>query len=111
MSKWYGKIGFSETVEYESGAWEENINERNCYGDIISNRWKRENSNGVNDDINLSIQISIVADPYILQHCSSIIYVEFMGEKWKVSDVEPQYPRLILNIGGVYHGNTVGATD
>lgn len=111
MSKWYGKIGFSKTAEYEKGAWEENTTERYCYGDIISNHWKRENSGGVNDDINLSIQISIVADPYILQHCSSIIYVDFMGEKWKVTDVEPQYPRMILNIGGVYHGNTTRATE
>jgi len=26
-----------------------------------------------------------------------------MGAKWKITNVEVQYPRLILTIGGVYH--------
>lgn len=102
MSKWYGNVGFSETVEYEPGAWEPQIVDRPYYGDVMSNRWKRQNSGGVNDDINLSNQISIVSDPYAVQHCSAITYVEFMGEKWKVTDVEVQFPRLILTIGGVW---------
>lgn len=105
MSKWYGKVGFAETVEYEPGSFESNIVERSYYGDVVSNRWKRQNSGRVNDDINLSNQISIVADPYAGEHCSSIAYVEYMGSKWKVSDVEVQFPRLILNIGGVWNGN------
>ena len=65
MSKWYGKVGFVDTVEYEAGCWEEKVVERPYCGDIISNRWKRQNSGGVNDDINLSNQISIVADPFM----------------------------------------------
>lgn len=104
MNKWYGNIGFSDTVEYEPGAWETQTIDRPYYGDVLSNRWKRQNSGGVNDDINLSNQISIVSDPYAVQHCSKITYVEFMGEKWKVTDVEVQYPRLILTIGGVFNG-------
>lgn len=103
MSKWYGNVGFSETVEYEPGAWEPQIVDRPYYGDVMSNRWKRQNSGGVNDDINLSNQIGIVSDPYAVQHCSAITYVEFMGEKWKVTDVEVQFPRLILTIGGVWN--------
>lgn len=103
MSKWYGNVGFSETVEYEPGAWDQQIVDRPYYGDVTSSHWKRQNSGGVNDDINLSNQISIVADPYAVQHCSKITYVEFMGEKWKVTDVEIQYPRLILSVGGVFN--------
>lgn len=105
MAKWYGNIGFSETVEYEPGSWEPSIVERPYFGDVISNRWKRQNSQGINDDINLSNQISIVSDPYADQHCASIIYVDFRGAKWKVTDVDIQYPRLILSIGGLYNGN------
>lgn len=104
MSKWYGNVGFSETVEYEPGSWEPQIVDRPYYGDVMSNRWKRQNSGGVNDDVNLSNQISIVCDPYAVQHCSAITYAEFNGEKWKVTDVEVQYPRLILSIGGVWNG-------
>lgn len=111
MAKWYGNIGFSETVETEPGLWELQIVDRPYYGDVISNRWKRQTSTGVNDNINLSNQISIVADPYAEQHCASIAYVEYMGVKWKVTDVEVQRPRLILSIGGEWNGNTSGTTD
>ena len=111
MSKWCGNVGFADTIEYEPGSYENEVVERQYYGDVISNRWKRQNSGGVNDDINLSNQISIVADPYALNHCSTIAYIEYMGTRWKVTDVDPQFPRLILNIGGVYNGNTPGTTE
>lgn len=104
MAKWFGKVGYAVTEETEPGIWEETVTEREYYGDIISNRFKRQNSGDVNDDINISQIISIVADPFAYQHCSKIIYVEYMGSKWKISDVEPIFPRLQLTIGGVYNG-------
>lgn len=104
MGKWYGKIGYAETVETEPGIWEEQITEHPYYGDVTSNRWNRQKSGEVNDDINLANVISIVADPFAYQNCSNIIYVEYMGAKWKVSNIDPQYPRLILTVGGVYNG-------
>ena len=104
MAKWFGKVGYAVTEETEPGIWEETITEREYYGDVISNRFKRQNSGDVNDDINISQIISIVADPFAYRHCSEIIYVEYMGGKWKVSDVEPIFPRLQLTIGGVYNG-------
>lgn len=104
MGKWFGKVGYGITSEVEPGVWEPTIVERQYYGDSSNNRWKRQNSGGVNDDINLSIMISIVADPFAYQHCSEMIYVEYMGTKWKITEVEPQYPRLMLSIGGVYNG-------
>lgn len=102
MAKWFGKVGYAVTEETEPGIWEETITDREYYGDVISNRFKRQNSSDVNDDINILQIISIVADPFAYQHCSEIIYVEYMGSKWKVSDVEPMFPRLQLTIGGVY---------
>ena len=105
MNKWYGKIGFTYTGEIEPGIWVENeIVERQYFGDIMSNRWKRQNSSGVNKDINISNQISIVADPYARDHVSAMTWIEFSNEKWGVTDVEVQYPRLIINLGGVYVG-------
>lgn len=111
MSKWYGNVGYAETVETEPGLWEEQITERPYYGDVLSSRWLRQNSGGVNDNINVNNQISIVADPYASSHCSSMKYVEFMGTRWRISNVEVQYPRLILTIGGVYNGDTPRATE
>ena len=104
MAKWYGKIGFVETIETEPGIWEEQITERQYYGDVLSVNWKHQQSKDVNDDINITNQLSVVADPYANSHCSSMTYVEYMGAKWKISDIGVQFPRLILSIGGVYNG-------
>ena len=103
MGKWFGKVGYAVTEETEPGLWEEVITEREYYGDAFNERWKRQRGD-VNDDITVSQTISIVADPFAYKHCSNIIYVEYMGDKWKVSDVEPAYPRLKLIMGGVYNG-------
>lgn len=104
MAKWCGKIGYAITKETEPGLWEPIIVERKYYGDLISNRWKRQNSGGINDDINISNSISIIADPFANQNLGYMAYVEYMGTKWKISDVEIQFPRLILTVGGLYNG-------
>lgn len=104
MAKWYGNIGFTNTMETDPGIWEDEIVERPYFGDVINEQWKRQPSGGVNDDINVANRISIVADPYAMDHCSTITYVEFMGAKWKVSDINVQYPRLILTLRGVWNG-------
>jgi hypothetical protein len=101
MSKWYGKIGYAETVETEPGIWVEQITERPYFGDSYRNTRLLQNSDGVNDNINIGNQISIVADPYATQNFHAMRYVEFMGNNWKITNVEVQYPRLILTIGGL----------
>lgn len=106
MAKFYGLIGYAETKETSPGVWTEQITEREYSGDLIRNTRKLQPSGGVNDDINITNEISIIADPFACQHFHSMRYVEFMGAKWKIASVEVQYPRLILTIGGVYNGKT-----
>ena len=104
MAKFYGTIGFAETVETAPGVWMENIVDYNYFGDIIRNARRLQSSDQLNDDINISNEISIVADPYANQNFHSMRYVKFMGAKWKITNVEVRYPRLILTVGGVYNG-------
>ena len=101
MPKFYGEIGFAETVETAPGVWEEQIVKRNYFGDLIRNTRRLESSGNVNDNINIANEISIVADPYARQNFHSMRYVEFMGAAWKITSVEVQYPRLILTVGGL----------
>lgn len=102
--KWYGVIGYAETVETSPGIWTEQITERKKSGDVIRNTRMLQNAGQVNDNINVSNMISIVADPYAKQNFHSIRYITFMGTKWKVSNIDVQFPRLILTLGGVYNG-------
>ena len=104
MAKFYGKIGYANTVETKPGVYEEQIVERSYYGDLIRNTRRLQSSDKVNDDINISNEISIVADPYATNNFHTMRYAVFMGTKWKISNVEVSYPRLILTFGGVYNG-------
>lgn len=104
MAKWYGVIGFAETKETAPGVWKEQITERNYYGDVSQLRRRSQSSDGVNDNIIISNVISIMSEPFVDTHCDVMRYVEFMGAKWKVADVQVEYPRLKLTLGGVYNG-------
>lgn len=104
MAKWYGIIGYVNKVETEPGVWEEEVIERPYYGDTIRNTRILQNSGDINDNVNITNQLSIVADPYANAHIYAMRYAEFQGTKWKVSNVDVQYPRLVLTLGGLYNG-------
>ena len=104
MAKFYGVIGYAATVQTEPGIYEEQIIETEYMGDVLRNTRRLREGSKINDDITISNQISIIADPYASINFHAMRYVTFMGAKWKVSDVEVQYPRLILTLGGLYNG-------
>ena len=107
MNRWYGKIGFGETVEVRKGVWKPQMVERKYYGEIVEYRKRLlAQSNSTNDNLTIDAQISVMADEYISSNCSTICYVEFMGALWKVTNITPAPPRLILTLGGVYDGNS-----
>ena len=111
MSKWFGKIGYAIQKESEPGIWEEEIIERDYYGDLLTDNRKRQSNNNVLDEITLSNMVSIIADPFAYNNCSCMAYAEIMGARWKISEVEVKPPRLNLTIGGVYNGNTPRTSD
>lgn len=103
--KFYGKIGYDvEPVETSPGVWEESIVEKNYYGDWMRHTRSIQDHQKVNDDLEISNTLSIVADPFAVQNFYQMRYVEYQGVKWKVTSVELQFPRLVLSIGGLYHG-------
>jgi hypothetical protein len=104
MAKFYGAIGYAETAETKPGVWKEQITEKMYYGDFIRNTRRLQIADQLNDNINVANEIGIVSDPFANANFHSMRYVEFMGAKWKITNVEVQYPRLILTIGGVYNG-------
>lgn len=104
MAKFYGTVGYAVTEENTPGVWDERIIERMYYGELIRNTRKLQSTEYLNDDINISNEISILADPFAYANFHSMRYVDFMGAKWKIISVEVQYPRLILTVGGVYNG-------
>lgn len=107
MAKFYGIVGYGLTEETTPGVWTDRIIEKNYSGDVIKNYKKSISGESINDNIDVSNNISIISDPFAMSHFHTIKYVKWMGAAWKVNSVEVQYPRLILTIGGVYNGETL----
>ena len=105
MARWHGNVGYTVTGEEEAGLYIENeVMVKEYSGDYSGFAWQNQNSGGINDNLVISGTVSIIADQFAYQNCSNIAYVEVEGTKWKVTKIEPQRPRLILSLGGVYNG-------
>lgn len=104
MAKFHGAIGYGETVEKRPGVYVDEITERMYSGDLLQSNRGVQSSENLNDNINVTNRISIVADPFAYKNFRLMKYVEFMGAKWKITNVEVSRPRLILSVGGVYNG-------
>lgn len=106
MAKYFGKLGFMETVETSPGVWEEQITVREYYGDIlqITRRYVTD-ADKENDNLQIDNKFSILADGFAYEHLYALRYLEWFGTKWKVKTVEVNYPRLTVYIGGVYNGD------
>lgn len=103
MAKFYGNVGYAITEETKPGVWMPRIVDKQYFGDLIKNSRRLENTSKVNDDVTLDNQISIVADAFAYENFQNIRYVEYMGAKWKVTNIEVQHPRLVLTFGGVWN--------
>ena len=104
MARWAGVIGFANSVETKPSVWQDEIVEKSYRGELIRNKSRLQSANQVNDDLNIANEFSIVADPYARQNFHSMRYIVYMGTKWKITDVQVEYPRLKLTVGGVYNG-------
>lgn len=108
MGRFYGEVGYGETVETVpgSGVWADVITERKLYGDVTRNTRRLDSGEKVNDDISVGNSISVIADAYANEHFFNMRYVKWAGVRWTIREVEVQSPRLLLSLGGVYNGPT-----
>lgn len=115
MPKYYGKIGYRESVETRPGVWEDVVKEVTVSGDVLRNMRKLQSAEGLNDNITVSNSLSIVAHAELNDHIFDLLYATWMGAYWKVTNVEVQPPRLLLTLGmgggGLYNGTKAGASD
>ena len=79
MGKFYGEIGYAETIETSPGVWEEIITERHHYGDILRNVQKINDGEKLNDDLTIDNRLSIVSDEFSDERFHYMRYVKWMG--------------------------------
>lgn len=107
MARYYGAIGFADgEVETAPGLWSERIVEHTYRGEVTRNQVRWNQGSEMHDPLRIDNAISVISDPYLERHVSDIRYITWLGSKWKVSSVSIQRPRLIIQIGGLYHEQT-----
>ena len=107
MARFSGTVGFIRTVETDPeehpSVYNEVFTERRYYGDVLSNSRRWDQNGNLNDNLVINNRISIVADKFATENMGAMRCVRWHGDTWKITNVELQYPRVILTIGGQYH--------
>lgn len=111
MAKFYGGIGFSKSVQTKPGVWEDHVFERKYAGDILQNTRRIQSSETLIDDVVVSNRISIVADDFATRNLPFIRYAVWNGNPFQITSYEYSYPRIILNLGGLYNGKQASTAD
>lgn len=104
MGRYFGKVGYGFDTSEVRGVHKLEFVERELYGDVYSVSRRLVSSQQVIDNIEISNRFSLVADAFALSNFKNIQYIEYMGTKWKVTDVAVEPPRLNLSAGGVFNG-------
>lgn len=102
MSRFSGKLGFVTTRETEEGVWLEDVIELKAKGTIRSLYVRNDNSSSVNTNLRLTNEISVLMDTKLMIYLETLKYVVWKGSKWEVLSIGVNYPRLTINLGGLY---------
>lgn len=108
--KFSGKLGFwidDKPKKRGDDVYVSNIVEHSATGDILTDSKRYSNvPDQLNDNFISNTRISIVARGYCLKHWMNIRYVVWYGMRFEVTSVQNVYPRVTIELGGIYHGET-----
>ena len=91
--RYSGNVGFNqESIEIEPGVY-----------DILNSKQNIDTSNTINSNIKLNQRISLISDFFMRNNIQSLAYVEHMNVKWRPKSIEILSPRIIIDLGEVYH--------
>lgn len=112
MAKYAGMVGFGVSEETSPGVWSDVVTEYAYRGDILQNRRILQQGENLNKDLSVGNTVSIVGDAYAREHFFAIKYATWAGQRWTVSSITVERPRLVLQLGEVYNGPIpAGAPD
>ena len=106
MARFSGLVGFAHTVATRPGVRSEVVTEKGPYfGDVKRASRTIAQGTNVNPELSTTNTVEIMADDdYLSENIFAIRFVVWAGTPWIVSEVTVQRPRLLLRLGGVYHG-------
>ena len=104
MARFSGAVGFGEPIEIDEGVYDVKVTERQAFGDVVRSYRNNQDIGKVNSNINFDMAGSVVADDYLKKHLDLAVYVRWGTLYLAVTSVEMNHPRIILTMGGVWHG-------
>lgn len=102
-----GCIGFATTVEQAQSVYTESIVERRVRGYVVRNTRKLQNTSNTNSDVDIYNEFEITGNSFLRENIASMRYITWRGVKWKITSADAStYPKIVLQVGGVYNENT-----
>lgn len=105
MTRFYGDIGFAITEETRPGIFKEKYIERKYKGDVLKSNRRWNQSEYLNDNLDIMNDISIIADNFANSHFGVMRYVRFMEQTFEITSatIDTERHRITLSLGGVFN--------
>lgn len=105
MARFYGAIGFAITEEVRPGVFKEIYKERMYKGDVSKSNRRWNNSEYLNDNLDIMNDISIIADNFMNSHFGVMRYVRWMNQTFEIVSavIDTDRHRVVLSLGGVFN--------
>lgn len=109
MGKYFGNIGYRiDVVDPENpDISKTEITLVKKRGEVLKNsrRWQ-DTQESINPTMICSNRIKFIGNSFDYENLSSMIFVEYLGSRWKISDVDlSERPKIIVTLGGLYNEN------
>ena len=112
MARFHDKVGFLiPNDDQTTGIASNKAVERPCYGTILEHTKRWDGGDKKNSDLRLDARIEIIANDYVRKHIQYIAYVHYLNYYWTVESFTPSFPRIVLNIGGVWNGEIAASSQ
>src|SRR5699024_5676008 len=106
MTRTVVHVGDGVQTEITAGEFDDTMVEKRNFSDTKCDNRRFNQTTVVNDDLQLNVAFSILAGSYANANFNNIRYLQYQGNRWRITAVEVEHPRLKLYAGGVYNGPT-----
>lgn len=106
MARFSGLVGFVHSTRVRAGVTQDVVTEKGPYfGDVKRKSMTMTQGDAVNTELRTTNTVEIMADDqYVSENIFAIRFVVQAGVAWQVVEATVERPRLLLRLGGVYHG-------
>lgn len=101
--RWAGKLGYSQQTEIKPGLWEDSITEVDALGELNQRTEALDSGDTVLPRYRTTTSVSVLSDGSQVP-LSSVVYLTMRGDRFAVSSIVHQWPRIVYYVGEVYDG-------